>query len=289
MTALLAEPRVTGSLALRAERRGPRSVLVGQRHAGSLRLIRPLHLEPGGQVTAIVVNPGGGYLGGDHYEQRFDVGPGASLLVTTQSATRIYRTPAAPATQHTTITLDAGARLELVPDQLIAYADARYEQSTRVAMAADATFVAAEVVTPGWAPDGTPFRYERLTARTEVVVGGRLEVLDNLLLRPRAGTLGALEGHTHVGSLLAVSPAITQATVDAVAALLAEAGTGADPGSGAPSGSGAEPGVVAGVTRLGCPGLAVRLLGRDTASLQSRLLSVMTLLRGGTPPTLRKY
>lgn len=279
-------PAPTGELSLRAERRGDRSVLVGQRHEGSLRVLRPLYVERAGQVTAVVVNPGGGYLGGDAYRQQFEVAPGASLLVTTQSATKIYRTPTSPATQDTLVRLDAGARLELVPDQVIAYADARYDQRTRVEMAADATYVAAEVVTPGWAPDGRPFRYHWVRSRTEVLVAGRLEVLDNLLLEPRDGTLGALEGHTHVGSLLAVAPDITPDTVDAVAALLGGPGaTGGVPDPGQPEGGE----VRWGVSRLGCPGLAVRLLGRDTETLQRHLFAVMALLRDGHPPTLRKY
>ena len=281
-----------GSVALRVERRGDRSVVAGQWHEGSLRTLRPLYLEPGGLVTSVIVNPGGGYLGGDAYRQRFEVGRAASALVTTQSATRIYRTPTAPATQHTTVVLDADATLELVPDQVIAYADARYDQRTRVEMAADAGYVAAEIVTPGWAPDGTPFRYEWVRSRTEVVVAGRLEVLDNLLLAPRDGVVGGLEGHTHVGSLLAVAPGIDQARVDAVAALL-EGSLPGDPDRRGPDRPGPDRpgrrGVRWGVSRLGCPGLAVRLLGFDTDSLQRRLLAVMALLRGGSPLVLRKY
>ncbi|WP_342372693.1 urease accessory protein UreD [Propioniciclava soli] len=268
---VLPPPTLTGQISLRAERRGDRTVVTGQRHDGSLRVLRPLYLEPEGQVTAVVVNPGGGYLGGDAYEQRFEVGAGASALVTTQSATRIYRTPHVGATQHTEVVLDAGARLELVPDQVIAYADARYDQSCRVEMTADATFVATEVVTPGWSPDGRPFRYEHVRSRTEVVVAGRLTALDNLVLAPHDGVIGALEGFSHVGTLLAVAPSLDQARVDAVAALLADAD-----------------GVRWGVSRLGCPGLSVRLLGRDTDTVTRWLTAVLTLLRG-TPPTLRKY
>ena len=49
----------TGELALTLAPRGPRTVAVAQRHAGTLQTLRPLYLDDSGQVTYHVVNPGG--------------------------------------------------------------------------------------------------------------------------------------------------------------------------------------------------------------------------------------
>ena len=58
-----------------------------------------------------------------------EVGAGADLLLTTQSATKVYRTPGSFAEQRMSVRLGEGARLELMPDQLIAYREASYRQN----------------------------------------------------------------------------------------------------------------------------------------------------------------
>lgn len=54
----------------------------------------------------------------------------------------------------------------------------------------------AEVITPGWSPDGASFRYEELRLRNEIWVktddGGQLLAVDNLLIRPPANDVTGL-------------------------------------------------------------------------------------------------
>jgi urease accessory protein len=274
---------VTGRLELALAPRGGRTVAVHQFHSGALRVLRPHHLDGSGQPCFVVVNPGGGYLGGDRYELDVTVAAGGTALVTTQSATRVYRTPAAPARQDVRFALGPGAVLEYLPDQLIAYQDADYVQRTTVEMDPTACLVAGEVVTPGWAPDGTPFRYRGVVLRTEVLMGGRTAVLDNLWLRPGeddVADLGFLEGRSHLGSLLVVDPRVDRALVDRVHDLLAAA-------------EDRVPGLRCGVSGLPVPGLVVRALGPGSDELTGLLLDVSALLRAqwtGQPRVaLRKY
>ena len=86
----------TGELHLRIARDGDRSIAVDQYHRGALRVFRPLYLDGTGQVAYYVVNPGGGYLDGDSYLTEVEVLQGASAVLTTQAATKIYRTPTCP-------------------------------------------------------------------------------------------------------------------------------------------------------------------------------------------------
>ena len=273
----------TGRLELALAQRGERTVAVHQYHCGALRVLRPHHLDGSGQPCFVVVNPGGGYLGGDRYELDVTVAAGGTALVTTQSATKVYRTPAAPARQEVRLVLGPGAVLEYLPDQLIAYEDADYVQSTTVSMDPTACLVAGEVVTPGWAPDGTAFRYRSVALRTEVGMAGRTVVLDNLRLRPAEDAvagLGFLEGRSHLGSLLAVDPRADRALVDRVQQLLAAA-------------ENRVPGLRCGVSELPVPGLVVRALGPGSDELTALLLDVTALLRaqwsGRGRPALRKY
>lgn len=270
-----------GRLALEIDRRDGRSIAVKQFHDGALRILRPHYLDESGQVCYVIVNPGGAYLGGDKYLIEVSVADGADLLLTTQSATKIYRTPNNRAQQHTRMTLGAGSRLELLPDPLIAYREASYGQVTTVDMDPTASLVMAEVVTPGWSPDGELFRYDEIRMRNEVSIGGRLTVLDNLLIRPGTGSpvdsSCFMADYTHLGSLLVVDARVDAALVDELYALLAPKNDGGQ----------------LGVTLLDGPGFALRALSDTTERLNALLAAAVDLLRarwfGQEPLNLRKY
>ena len=278
----LAEPSPwAGTLSLSIDRRGDKSIAVRQHHAGALRILRPHYLDGSGQVCYVVINPGGAYLGGDRYLIEVDVAPGADLLLTTQSATKVYRTPGSRAEQHTHVRLGAGARLELLPDPLIAYREASYRQVTTVDMDPSASFVMAEVLTPGWSPDGKLFRYDEIRLRNEVSVDARLRVLDNLLIRPRTGSpvdgMSFMDRHTHLGSLLVMDARVDGVLVDELHTVLAPI----------------DPQGQLGITLLDGPGLALRALSCSTEPLNEILAAAVDLLRrrwhGQENLNLRKY
>ncbi len=273
-------PALTGELALTLAPRGPRTVAVGQRHAGTLQTLRPMYLDDSGQVTYHIVNPGGACLRGDTYAIDVDLEAGAHAVLTTQSATKVYRTPGGAAAQHLRLRLGPDSSLEYVPDPLILYRDATYRQTCVVELDESASFVTAETITPGWSPDGAPFRYDELRARTEIHRGGTLLAVDNLLIEPRGADpsgIGLLDGHTHVGSLIAVDPRIDDALIDEVHAITETAGTG----------------VRSGLTALAGPGFVLRALADDTAGATDLFDAVIALLRGRwrgqRPMNLRKY
>jgi urease accessory protein len=77
-------------------------------------VLRPHYLDDSGQVCYVVVNPGGAYLGADLFLLDIEVQDAASLLLTTQSATKVYRTPGSFAEQRMTVRLGEGARLAMI-------------------------------------------------------------------------------------------------------------------------------------------------------------------------------
>ncbi len=258
---------VTGELRLRIGVREARSVAVEQFHAGALRVVRPHYLDGSGQVCYTAINPGGGYLGGDRYEFHLEVCAGASLLFTSQAATKVYRTPTEPARQHAEIRLGPNAVLESLPDQLIVYREASYEQTTRVEVHPTATYIAAEVITPGWAPEGSHFGYRRAVLRTEIHRPGSPDavLVDALVLEPAASELtglGGLDGNTHLGSLLVVDRRVDAELIDAINDCCDAA-----------------EGLLAGVSLAPGPAVVLRVLGSDTASVTGLLLQVDALLR----------
>jgi urease accessory protein len=276
-----------GELQLVINDRDGKSVATHQYHRGALRVLRPHYLDESGQVCYVLVNPGGAYLGADLYLIDVEVGAVAKLLLTTQSATKIYRTPGSFAEQRMRLMLGDGARLELAPDQLIAYREASYRQNSHITVQPTSSLIVAEVVTPGWSPDGAAFRYEELRLRTEIWVDGgkpapRLLALDNLLIKPSFNDvtgMGFMEGYSHVGTLLVVDPRVDQALADELHQLTAmdDAYTGVSVTA-----------CVAGTTAL-----VLRSLSNSTEELHRLLGKCTTLLRrrwyGQDSLDLRKY
>ncbi|TLM82942.1 urease accessory protein UreD [Pseudarthrobacter sp. NamE2] len=262
-----------GELGLVVAERAGRSFAAHQYHRGALRVLRPHYLDDSGQVCYVVVNPGGAYLGADLFLIDVEVGDSASLLLTTQSATKIYRTPGSFAEQQMHVRLGEGARLELMPDQLIAYREASYRQRTCVTLKPSSSLVMAEVVTPGWSPDGTAFRYEEVRLRSEMWVDAaegdrQLLALDNLLIRPPSGDvsgMGFMEGYSHVGSLVVVDARVDQALADELNACAAE--------------HDARTGISLTRAVAGTTGLVLRSLSNSTEDLNSLLSACNSLLR----------
>ncbi|MBT2248656.1 urease accessory protein UreD [Arthrobacter sp. BHU FT2] len=275
-----------GELELVVAVRGQRSVASHQYHRGALRVLRPHHLDDSGQVCYVVVNPGGAYLGADLFLLDIEVQESASLLLTTQSATKVYRTPGSFAEQRMVVRLGEGARLESMPDQLIAYREASYRQRTSVTLRPSSSLVMAEVVTPGWSPDGAAFRYEEVRLRNDIRVeteaGTELLALDNLLIRPPHNDvtgLGFMEGFSHLGSLVAVDARVDQALADDLHSLAQD--------------HQARTGVSLTRTVQGTTGLVLRSLASNTGELNRLLTACAGLLRerwhGQGPLNLRKH
>ncbi|MBO3200160.1 urease accessory protein UreD [Dermatophilus congolensis] len=291
-----AEPeKTTGSLDVTFAVRNERTILSRQHHRGALKVIRPFYLSDGAaaaEATLTVLNPGGGYVGGDVYRQHITLQAGAKAVMTTQSATRVYRTPHSEVTQDTDLIVEDNAVLTYVPDELIGYADARYVQRTRAQLAKTATLFAKDVVTPGWAPDGRLFQYRKLHTIFDVVGmptpehhRGKLLARDNLFLAPERFGISPehtalAETFTHVGSLLIVSPHVDAGTVDVIRDVLSIH-------------EGKHLHLRTGVSRMPINGVLIRALGVNTAVIDGAIGAVIDQLRadwfGWGPLPRRKY
>lgn len=275
---------VAGCLQLAVARQGRVTRPIKTESRGVMRLMRPLYLDDSGQVTYFIINPGGAYFG-EKYEINVDVGPHANLLLSGQGATRIYKTPRQPAVQEMTVMLAPKSRLEYLPDQVIAYRDARYRQDTKVSMVPDAQCFIAEIVTPGWDPGDDKFTYAGMHLRTEVYADqAGLVCIDNVRIEP--GTIGKalhgigyMEGATHMGSILIFGAHTRGDYIEAVRDIVDEWG---------PARTG-----VTGGERHGVPWVMVRSLGTSTDELYRMILAVneydRAVTTGQSRADLRRY
>lgn len=274
-----------GELELGISVSGGKSIATTQYHARALKVIRPHYLDDSGQVYYTIVNPGGGYVGGDAYRIGISVAEGASALITDQSAAKVYRTPDDYVVQNIEFSLAAGAVLEYVPDQLILYRDADFRQRTVVNMHPQASLFLSDIITPGWSPDGGKFLYKQAHLLNEVHMDGEPVLLDNLRINPLASDFGEvqdffMDGRTHVATAICFDPGITPELIDALSHLITA--------HHSPDGS-----LIAAVTECDKPGFVLRALGNRTEELHALVLATANLvrsqLRGQGEIHLRKY
>ena len=126
-------------------------------HSGPLRILQSLYPEGEGICHNVIVHPPGGLVGGDTLDLRFSVAAGAHGLVTTPGATRFYRADGAPALQRTQLQLAAGARLEWLPLEAIAYPGCLAENRLTMALAPGAELIGWDVTAFGLPAANLPF------------------------------------------------------------------------------------------------------------------------------------
>ncbi len=197
----------TGTLRLDVEERQGKTVAKNVYFQGALKVMRPVYHDDSGQACYYILNPGGGYLDGDRYQLQFSLKEQAKLTLTTQSATKVYKTPNQHAYQETEFILKKGSYLEYIPDPLIMYRNARYKQKNVIRMEQGATLIYSDIITPGWSPDGKQFSYDQLQLMNEVYMDDELVMYDHIKLNPAVQDMkeiGFMEGYTHLGSMIVI-------------------------------------------------------------------------------------
>jgi len=252
-------PGKVGLLELEFERIAERTELTGHYQKAPLHITRPLYLDPRapGLPHVMLMSSGGGVLQGDRYRIDVSCGAGASVRLTTQSATRIYRMERDYATQLMEFTVGPGGYLEYLPDVTIPFGGARYYQRIGVTAHPDATVVLGETLLAGRLARGERHAYTAYCSDVEVRdAAGRLLFADPLRLVPgeRAATGPAvMDGFGVLASLYVVTGAgPAHAVADAMHRVLA--------GCGLRAGAGVLPG--------GC-GAWARILGERSPEVQA--------------------
>lgn len=139
----------------------------------SLRTESPLELRgPFARDSAprlyYLRNVSAGIFAGDRYDVSLRAQPGASVQVASSSATKVYASPAAPASVSTRIEALPGARIVWGPHAAILQAGASLAQRTNVTLHEGASVVCAEVLSFGRVASGERLRFE--SNESELVV-----------------------------------------------------------------------------------------------------------------------
>ena len=270
----------TGELRLAVENRKGKTVAKSVYYQGALKVMRPIYHNDSGQVCYYILNPGGGYLDGDRYRMQISLEKQAKLTLTTQSATKVYRTPNTHAYQETEIFLKKGSLLEYIPDPLIAYRQARYKQKNVIHMEKGATFLYSDIITPGWSPDGKRFSYDRLQLMNEIYMDQELVTYDHIKLSPgdhNMETIGLMEGFSHLGSMLVIGEQTNAELLDGLYHVI-QSKTNT---------------YKVGLSQLAVKGFTIRVLANSTQEIERIFKNVHHMIShewfDTTPSFLRKY
>ena len=171
-------------------------------HSGPLRILKSLYPEGEAICHNVIVHPPGGLVGGDVLDIRLRVDAGAHALVSTPGATRFYESDDLQAMQRVTLDLSAGARLEWLPLEALAYPGCRALNQLTATLAPGAEMLAWDVTALGLPASGQAFDRGRITQRLELpglwLEQSHIDATDHRLL---ASPLG-LAGQRCLGTLM---------------------------------------------------------------------------------------
>lgn len=163
-------------------------------HTGPLRILKSLYPEGPGICHNVVVHPPGGLVGGDVLEVQVHAAAAAHGLLSTPGATRFYRSEGASTAQKVRLALDAGARLEWLPLEAIAYPGCLARNTLHATLSEGAEMIGWDVCALGLPTAGQPFDRGTLTQHLEIpglwLERSRIDATDARLLESPLGLAG---------------------------------------------------------------------------------------------------
>lgn len=171
---------------LEVVRSGGRSVVTRAFATSPLRLLTPAN--HGHAAWTYTSSYGGGFVDGDAVDLAIDVRRGAAAFVSTQSSTKVYRSPRGTSAElHGRVEPDG--LLIVAPDPVVCFAGARYRQVQRFHVADNAGLVVIDCLVAGRCARGERWAFDEYRSLLEVTVGDRLLVHDAVALRASDGDL----------------------------------------------------------------------------------------------------
>ena len=140
------------------------------------------------QAEVVFINTSGGVAGGDQLDYGASVEGGATALVTTQAAEKIYGAIDLDAHVTTDLSVGAGSTLEWLPQQTIAFDKARLRRTTNINIEGDGRLLALDWLVMGRQAFGEDMTSGALRDNWRVRHDGKLVWADAFRL---VGDLGA--------------------------------------------------------------------------------------------------
>ena len=258
--------RSRGKAGVAFSRRGGAVRLDDLHQAGSGKAMLP---RVAGDVPEVVfLNTSGGLTSGDRLEFSLNIGPGARVSATTQTAERAYSADSDASGVTVTATVGAGARLDWLPQETILYEHAHLTRRTTIDLVGDATCLICESLVLGRHAMGENPKAATLDDRRLIRRDGRPVWAEALRLTPATLARRASPTLLAEARAMAVVAFVAKGAEDALAPVRRLL---------------TEPGVTAAAS--GWDGrLIVRLMACDGWPLRRQLARILTHLSGRALP-----
>ncbi len=146
-----------------------------------LRALFP-RVPAGEALEAVLINTGGGVVGGDRLEIEVVAGAGTRLRATSQAAEKVYRSAGPASTLEVRLVAGQAAWLEWLPQETILFDRCSFRRQTLLDLGSAARILAGEIVVLGRAAHGERLTRGSIRDRWQVRRGGRLLWADALRL-----------------------------------------------------------------------------------------------------------
>lgn len=200
-----------GQLFLRAERRTDGRTAIGaQAFRAPYHVSKPYWDAETDTLLVQVVNPTAGILSGDRLESAVEVAACAATLLTTPSASRVFKMREGEAVSEQRFVVEAGGWLEVLPEPIVPHRGSVFRQRTSLTVAAGGSAFYADLLLPGRVAHGEAWEWKRLVLELDVQRGGERLLherfdQDGEGLRALAALAGAGEGACF-GNAVVITP-----------------------------------------------------------------------------------
>jgi urease accessory protein len=165
-----------------------------------------MEIEGSGDAAwVMMLNPTGGLLGGDCLTTTIDLAKDAHAVLTTPSATKVYRTESGPTSHRTTIRLAEGAVMEYLPDHVIPHPGASLVQFLSVEMEPGSRAIVLDAFSVGRVARGERWLFKELTTEVLISRSGQPVCRDRICIQPESWVpsgLGGMQGASYASTML---------------------------------------------------------------------------------------
>ncbi|MCP1102259.1 urease accessory protein [Aequitasia blattaphilus] len=189
-----------GKLRIEAHVHNGRTVITDCFFTAPFKIVKPYYDKNRAEV--MIMQASAGILEGDKYEVEIVVKSGASLMVTGQSYTKLFKMDSGYATQNVKITVESGASLFYLPCPIIPFGGSSFVSENEIHLQKGSEFIMQDILACGRKGMGEEFKFRKYHSRVVVYENERLIFVDNTRLIPKEyeyHKMGYFEGCSHQG------------------------------------------------------------------------------------------